>query len=625
MDHADSAAAGSRLEVSSSYETLAALRQAHTALRHSISAGSQATSATEQVRAFVKDVAKAGARLADVKERRAAQIILDYWSAELAATPGAQGSGFSALKLEEFEGKTRDVTSSPAETDKSDQRALIRFSAFAREWEASDRQSGYLLTGDAIKQAARFREADFGLDKFVSASEAAERRSRRRWRSVLIGGTSIAVLLLCFSAALFWQFWYLTSKRDFYIANLKLGIRQLEALSWLSFYQPWMPPYDLSSTAAELEGVKSPGLRLYAPNFAELSFDGIIWPDAQLEGASFAQSQFSFDGEATPNNLEGANLRWAQFRGAQINSTSFFGADLFRAVFDRAKLCHVDFSNANLRSASFWSVTLDDFTKERLKNTAWWQAIGWPWSIIEQIANETERQREAHLIHLKATKGYNQDIQRGLNAFRNTSSGTLQRALALNDIAWTRAVWGIDVSEGQPSGGNASPESPSYPCADRDVPSNARQAAERAVCILTKLPVPREKGDAQAALLAGVQDTLAYVLMQNGRIAEALKLFEEIRTRDREFAETGETLFRYAVAEYTDAVRQSDDARQQAAVKAFQKAIGEQRYQPTHELATLRGPIFHVSVFVELLKEATDKRWPSVSNNTACPKPAPAQ
>jgi Pentapeptide repeats (8 copies) len=606
----------------SSYESLATLRQAHLLLKRSISQAAERpgfSGATEQIRAFLMDARKTGTFLADTKERRAAQGILDYWSAELASTPDAKDSCAPVL-LEPFEqGRRRGEGDDSAVADKSDQRALIRWSAFAREWNASNKDHGYLLTGEAIQQAARFRAFDPGINDLVTASEDAEAKRTRRARYLMITGASIFAVLVCVTGLVGWQFWYLKRTSEAKINDLKSGkIEQTKALKWLDRYQSWLPPYELSGIQ-DLEGVTLPDLRLHAPNFATVSFRKVSLKNALLTGASFNESRFSFDGSSEPNDFSGASLRQAQFRGAKIAFTSFAGADLYRAVFDRAVLCDVDFSGANLRSASFWAVSLHGQTKEHFKSTAWWLAEGWPWSEIEKLAPprptaanplKVSDEDKARTDRLKQSTGFKDDIRIPADLLKRAASGTLEQALALNDIAWTLAIWGIDVARPQP---RDRPPSDTASCSAERMPTNARDAAEQAVCIVKKLNSEGEGKGTYTALLSNFRDTLAYVLMEEGELVEALRKYDEILKEDSKFLEAGEVLFRYAVAQY---VAGQDKA---TAVTSFKTAIGERGYQPTHELQTLKDHIFTNTELRDPLKTSIEKRWPPVPNQTACP------
>src|SRR5262245_1401197 len=74
--------------VEAPYQTLDALRDAHSALRRSLSGASDAQGCAgreEKIRSFLIGACNAGLFLADAKERRVAQSIIDYWNAELSA------------------------------------------------------------------------------------------------------------------------------------------------------------------------------------------------------------------------------------------------------------------------------------------------------------------------------------------------------------------------------------------------------------------------------------------------------------------------------------------------------------------------------------------------------------
>src|SRR5207247_433270 len=83
-------------------------------------------------------------------------------------------------------------------------------------------------------------------------------------------------------------------------------------------------------------------------------------------------------------------LTRGQCREPAIVSTSFVGATLYRAVFDRALLCGVDLSEADLRGTSFWTVSINSKTYESLRNTAWWLATGWGADDVKRLLRESE-------------------------------------------------------------------------------------------------------------------------------------------------------------------------------------------------------------------------------------------
>src|SRR5262249_10241813 len=279
--------------------------------------------------------------------------------------PGAAPDDYKAWLLDPPDPKQapRDnKQQSPSDT--SDERALIRWTAFARQWKDSKKNPGYLLTGDAINQAARFRTVDAGIDDLVTASETAE--NARRNRNRMIAGSVGLTGVVCLAAFALWQFVILDALRNSYESEIKSGeTSQAHGLHRWDQLQRLLPPLDASGTP-NVKNIVLPGIRLNSPNFSDVSFTNVSFAGGRLPGALCPDARFSVAGGVRPNDFSEADLRFAQFRGARIQATSFFGANLYRAVFDRATLCDVDFSEASLRSASFWAVSLDDKTREKL-------------------------------------------------------------------------------------------------------------------------------------------------------------------------------------------------------------------------------------------------------------------
>jgi hypothetical protein len=610
-------------EQSAPYPNLAALRKAHLDLKEQASGTALAPSdAARCIRSFLAGAQKAGAVLVDPNERRAAQGILDYWSAELAGNPSAKQEDFVPVMLAAPDAQqtfsqldSPPNTAAPA-TGKVDQRALVRLSAMARQWRDSNKQPGYLLTGETIEEASRFKGVDSNLDEFVDASQRAVEHQRTTRKIIYAVILTFAFTVAGTGFGLWYFSFVLSASERFIIQSMTKSPDPARPLWWLDVLQPLLPPYDLSGTP-RFANVSLPKLRLYAPNFSGVEFSHVEFPKAMLPAASFSGSDFSFDGSGR-NDFGGAVLRQAQFRGARIANTSFAGADLYRASFDRAVLCDVDFTGANLRTASFWAVTLNDGTKDTLKKTAWWQALGWPWSEIEKLAPPHQGPANAiedSRLHssLKNSTGFKDDIQRPVDAFGRSSAGTVERALALNDLAWTDAVWGIDIAGRNGNKAKAGNEPSSDPCSASGLPANARQAAQQAICIVDKL---NREGDTQGkytALLSNLRDTLAYVLIQNNEISQALETYGEIARDDAKSLEQGEISFRYAIAQYAGGQDKT------AAIAKLKSAVEDGRYQPTHELQNLRDYIFPVQEFVDVLRASSNKLWPPVPNQTVCP------
>ena len=321
------------------YDSLVALRDGHLALKQSISETTVpgAVNTAASIRTFLGKARQAGAFIADARERRAAQGILDYWSAELAGLPDAAAEDFTPLLLlpadtERAAAPQADRAESAATTaNKETDRALIRLSAMARQWRDSDKQAGYLLSGETIEEAARFKDQDPNLAEFVEASQQVVER-RKRFKRRLWSGIGVASVLLAAAGATIWYTEYLSKSLDRLVDQIQTSgtvnrdelVHTLRTLDRIQFLRA---PYDLSGLI-KLANINVPGLTLYAPNFAGVEFSKVGMPGANLPVATFSAADFSFDGSGD-NDFSGAELRQAQFRNARIAFTSFAGAGLY--------------------------------------------------------------------------------------------------------------------------------------------------------------------------------------------------------------------------------------------------------------------------------------------------------
>ena len=108
-----------------------------------------------------------------------------------------------------------------------------------------------------------FADRDPNLAEFVTASrDAVSARKKAIFGSV--GGFIIAALIVAVGFY-YWQFHYLPAARGSAIRELKVSetatpARQAETLRWLSYRQPWQPPYDFSG-AVKIKQVRLPGLK----------------------------------------------------------------------------------------------------------------------------------------------------------------------------------------------------------------------------------------------------------------------------------------------------------------------------------------------------------------------------
>jgi Pentapeptide repeats (8 copies) len=589
-------------------ESLAALRDAHLALRRALSdaAGQSGSGRVEQIRAFLAGACKAGAFVSDAKERRVAQGILDFWSAELATSPEAQGSDFTSVLLVPFEAGRTATETDQSEQSRDDQRTLIRLSAMARQWQESGKQPGYLMSGETIEEAAKFADRNPDLAELVEASQRADRVLRRRKRNAAYFGLSVLLMIASIATLYIWQFVFLPKESESWIRQIKESTSsdvQRRNLWWLVHLQPWLQPYDFSGTP-KISDITLPNFKMSAPNFSRVGFINVKFPNAKMPSASFSGSSFLVD-KADKNDLSGADLTSSQYMGANIYSTSFADADLYRATFDRALLCDVDFSHADLRSASFWAASPDDKTYATLRKTVWWVAGGWNSSHLEKLldsqgseprnpsgetaaAGDIQAARQA----LKRSPRFCKDIGEPL---AEASPGTFDRAMALNDMGWTLATWGIDR--------NSPPAEDT--CHVQGMPKDALAAADQAIGIIQDL---KDKGGVDKDYpywLANFRDTKAYILMQMDQMKEARAIYEIDLEKT---AADPSMLFRYAIALF--ATGQEADAD-----KTFKDALDKQ-YLPRDELQNLKQYI--PLPIRQMAYKIIDDLYPAPKNAQTC-------
>jgi hypothetical protein len=432
-------------------------------------------------------------------------------------------------------------------------------------------------------------ERKLGERRAGQERQAAQARIKR---NKMVGALGALVMLFVMGGTFVWQFYALPNTSKSWIRRIKEATSsesQANNLWLLATFQPWVPPYDLSGIP-NLANIRLPRLRLYAPNFSFVSFTKVALPNAQLPSAALNNSVID------ASDFSGSNLQLTQYRDARISATSFAGADLYRAVFDRALLCDVNFSNADLANASFWGATLDDRTYGWLRKTAWWIATGWNSGQLEKLHNfspvgpaETRAIRQA----LRNSERFHTDFEVPV---AETRPGTFDRAIALNDMAWTLATWGIDADSVQTT---------SAPCDTAANPKDALVAATEAVCIIEDLKHKAIKDIDHDNWLANFRDTQAYILMQADRMSEARVLYE----KDIERTEAdGGTLFRYGVVLYALGDEKEADIRFKAAL--------EKQYLPSTELQNLRQyiPLRVMAMVYELI----DRTYPVLNLARSC-------
>jgi hypothetical protein len=285
---------------------------------------------------------------------------------------------------------------------------------------------------------------------------------------------------------------------------------------------------------------------------------------ASLPYASFSQSNIQHV------NFSGAELSSARFDEAIITKTNFSGATLYRAIFDYAQFNDVNnFSNTDLRSTSFRNVTING--NLTFPGTAWWLAFGWTLPQIERFAARYGD------IDIKEAKIFNKDVDsRKKNVV--SAGGPENRVRALNEVAWTYAIYGADLKVAEEIAQSALDELETIKGASKEWLADSR---------------------------ANFTDTKAYILLQEGQPEKAERL-ESDGTHSR-----GDLLFKYAIALHALAtLEKRDDEKLRLDQKAgayLEKSLKNRNYVPSHELYLLRRYItdeFKEQLAAKLSKEA---------------------
>lgn len=169
------------------------------------------TNTESDVEAFVEKAEASGVNISRDDERRAAQTILDYWSAELINSSAIGDKDWSPSVLapcpennDHFEDPHAADISPEVAKKRRQARDLIRLSGVVRRWRDSGESSDYLLSGDALNEAEDHMDLDPGIREIVVKSRVLERRrTNHRW----IGFSTIITVLtvLCIALLILWR------------------------------------------------------------------------------------------------------------------------------------------------------------------------------------------------------------------------------------------------------------------------------------------------------------------------------------------------------------------------------------------------------------------------------------
>ena len=417
------------------------------------------------------------------------------------------------------------------------QRAKLRDAALA--WGQTGKDKSILLQAGLVKEAMTYGNLNNLEKQFVTASQWRERRFY-----LLLAGIAVLLVGVLPLSQYAYKTLYLPRIFDRELDIVKSDSspeKRVEALRRLAEYQKTLPR-EIDLSTIQLMGQKPNGLDLRGLTTArpllltQATLQNVNLQDAKLPSSSFIRST------VIGSHFEGADLKLARFDNSFIDSSSFSNADLFRAIFNGAQFCRMDFSEAIVRYASFWDVTFEDDDPPNFDNSAWWLATGWNKHQRELLTKQSSNKDP------KETKSFKQELK--LVEEMDTSNPA-QRARALNERAWTLATFGVDLLD-----------------------------AERAVREALDIYSANSQSVLSARDIPNAHDTLAYILMQKGELAEAERLLSDaVAENDQDDG----ILFRYALTLWME-------GREQQAQIYLMKSIARY-YSPGHELYVLRGRI----------------------------------
>jgi tetratricopeptide (TPR) repeat protein len=440
-------------------------------------------------------------------------------------------------------------------------RANLRDAALA--WRRANKDKSRFLQTSQVKDAMTYGNLDELEKEFVTSSR---RRQRRFYlRSALMAAVLVGALPLAYYAyRTLYVPWMFDRDLNTVKADASAPEKRIEALRRLTEYQK-IQPKDIDLSSIQLKGDKPDGLDLSGLTASSLiltqaTLENVNFQNARLPSSSFIRSAIN------RSNFESAFLRFARFDNSFIGSSKLSNTDLFRAVFNGAQLCRVNFSEAIVRYASFSDVTFDDDQSPNFENSAWWLAFGWNKHQRELLIKQTAN------IDPKTMKSFRDELK----SVDVPSQGPVKRAQVLNEKAWTLATFGVDLN---------------------DAEDLVREA----------LKIYGDNGNSviNEREVANTQDTLAYILMQKGKWAEAESLLSGAL---RATQEDESVLFRYAVTLWMQ-------GNEQQALIQLTKSIAR-NYSPSHELFVLRN---RIPASLESAIEAASSRARGAGAKPPCP------
>jgi uncharacterized protein YjbI with pentapeptide repeats len=567
----------------------------------------------DQIRSFLHNASTAGRWLKEKSERLSAQRMLDYWSGELAGRPDLTADDMRLPRLVRADGddvagsqppEPRSTTetldsgrTSPAievldhELGSYDSKAKdqIRLAATARLWKDTGKDGFLLVKDDVIKFANAYKDTDPNIKELVDASIAYRvRRIRQLIVATCVSAVCVAILAVMLYTTIFPAISRALQKEVVLWNKHQDGQgKYLRYIGWTQIFMSAGNPVTLSRSY--LTKIEEEGIGIVAPNFVRSKLDHVYFDRAEMVGAIFAEARM--DGV----RFLRSNLSFDTFNDTSFKNTSFAASQLYRATFDRAQFLSSSLNGANLLLASFRDTDLDRWTMESLRNTAWWLAVGWTSRQVKRLngLDQTGLSQSPLYLELRHNKEF---------GAVNSPPASWERVMAMNDLAWTQAQWGVDlgqISAQVEQAGDCS-ETPAWVGGGNPTASSA---LSNAMCTMHGL-MKSEDFNAQSqhieTLLSNigtVQSTLGYVMLQLSDVndAAALKRAVEVleqadvhQNRGRSEVAAPNTRFMLAFAKAAYARALQDTELERDSLTRLGTTLRQDRYTPSHELHNLR-------------------------------------
>jgi uncharacterized protein YjbI with pentapeptide repeats len=380
---------------------------------------------------------------------------------------------------------------------------------------------------------------------------------------------------------------------------------KLNHVQWLEYF---------GSADVDLSNVRLRNLNLHDLWYDNLHLVGTTIRNVNLSSAKYdsrdlANAAFS-ESTILNSQFNRANLSFSQFQRAVLQVVDFSEAYLYHANFEGAHLCDVTFTGAYLRYATFWNTYFGGKTAETLGQSTWWLARGWN---AQQVGELLSR------LHPDVSKLYSFtfDKERATTHWKDAqrAKDDFARVLALNDLAWTLTIYGVDLlsSKREDCGNSGGIAQTSQ---QNEIPQSAQESSVRAICLIDQLRKEANDNNKYDDYRLTFEDTLGYIYLQSSQSDRNLLGLAlghlQTATNNGSADAPRDALFRLAVAE--NALGRTQDAL------THMKWSIDKDYVPIHERALLPEYLGRNDDFGTELSRALAAKYPQRENSQKCPE-----